>query len=513
MQNQIKNEKCLKVMSIFLGILMGGFMWRCRGEGGFGSSWGLYSVGIILMLLIYAVYGRRQKMKYELIPLGAFFLGLGVTGYATVFDQTAGVLDAEVAYQGVEDVYMPVNPYSGILIFFIMGLTLTPFFSFFIGTLFSDKEYKLGHYIGAIAVFFVVSNICKATIAHPILSVINPDQVKLAKLGLIDSGFDYASPAKAYLSHFLDRDWAEDIPFFENYYMSVEHVSDLFGAICLGIYPLVIKKDKLPLITSFVINTFTAIGTTAFSVVFSINYNTGFLANITPIRAFRSDVILTEQVFANGVKGYVMSGDASWSIWEFATGACVGFITMLLIALLPKKYFCNNEIDCNPLEKKKPVSLIFNIIATVFVFSLTPMRAVGIRTGEFLVSIGVLNDSSPVGDIVTVALTVILGIFFIIKIVKNIMKNNTTPLGVTPINFAKIALPAYFGFCVVMYFIIGENTPFLVLPYNEMNSISKIAYIMTGYNCFEALLMFVTLIAVIAIYIPFSKKCFKQNEK
>jgi len=513
MLKQIKIDKGVKLLSVVLATLMGGFMWRCRGESGFGSSWGLYSVGIIFMLIIYCVYGQRKNMKFELIPLGAFFLGLGVTGYATVFDQTAGVLAAYNPYQGVDNVYWPVNPVNGTLIFFIMGLTLVPFFSFFIGTLFSDKEYKLGHYLGAIAVFFVVSNICKATIAHPLISIITPDAVKAAEAGLADSGFDYVSAAKAYMAHFLDRDWADDIPFFENYYMSVEHVSDLFGAICLGFYPLIIKKDKLPLITSFVINVGTAIGTTAFSVIYSMNFNTGFFANVTPLRIVRagSGAVLTLTEFPNGVKAYIMEGGSGWGIWEYATGACVGFVVLLLIALLPKKYSSMNDIDTEPFIKNKVVSLIYNIITVIFIFALTPMRAVGLRIGKLLYNEGILEDDSPTGDIIMIALTVILGVFFIVKLVKNIMKLDTTPLGVNPLEFSKTALPAYFAMCAVLYFF-TNHAPLIHLPFEKLMSASGFSGFFFGWEGFEIFLMLVTLIAVVALLIPFFKKIFPKQK-
>jgi len=88
--------KGMKALSVILGALIGGFIWRCRGESGFGSSWGLYSVGLVLILLIYNFYGSRKGMKYELIPFGAFMTGLGVTGYATVIHQTAGFIYSDL---------------------------------------------------------------------------------------------------------------------------------------------------------------------------------------------------------------------------------------------------------------------------------------------------------------------------------------------------------------------------------------------------------------------------------
>lgn len=47
----------MKLLSVLLGTLTCAFMWRCRGESGWGSSWGLYSVGLMMILLIYQFYG------------------------------------------------------------------------------------------------------------------------------------------------------------------------------------------------------------------------------------------------------------------------------------------------------------------------------------------------------------------------------------------------------------------------------------------------------------------------
>ena len=149
-----KSDVGSKIISVLLGAIIGGFMWRCRGDGGFGSSWGLYSVGLVFMLLIYHFYGNRKGMKYEMLPLGALMLGLSVTGYGTVIMQLAGVVWSDLPYSGEMlnglapvlvresgDVYAPMDHISGAVIIFLMAFTLIPLFSFFVTSLFSGKEY------------------------------------------------------------------------------------------------------------------------------------------------------------------------------------------------------------------------------------------------------------------------------------------------------------------------------------------------------------------------------------
>lgn len=487
--NNTVNSKGMKVLSVILGALLGGFIWRCRGESGFGSSWGLYSVGLVLILLIYHFYGERKGMKYEMIPLGAFMTGLGVTGYATVIHQTAGFVYSDLPYQG-QVINAPVDPYSGLAIVLIMGFTLVPLYAFFVGSIISDKEYKYYHYITVIALFFILQTICKATIAHPLLKLINPEQVEYARLGLIDSGFDYASPMKAYMAHFLQRRWTQQIPFFENYYMSIEHISDFIATIGVALYPLIALKDKVTGLVTLIINAFVSVATTAFTGLMTVVFDTGFLGNVQVPRSLKT---------------------SGWGLWEYATGASVGFITMLVLALLPKALTAKGKADNEPFFKSKKASFAFNMLITVFIFSVVPWRAIGIRTGKLLIYEGLLKDGSPAGDIIMVVGAVILGVFLIRLVYKNIFKKDTTPLGVNPVCFSRITLPAYIGMCCFLYFF-TNRAHILHLPFSKMTSISKFFYIMTGTDYIEVFLMIITAIVFTAIYIPVRKKLRPESQ-
>ena len=197
MKNCDYQSKSIKFISVIMGFLLGGMMWRCRGEGGFGSSWGLYCVGLVIMLLIFIFYGKKDKMKYELIPFGAFLLGLGVTGYGNVIEQPAGIISSCVEYMGEENYYTTVSYKSGLIIFILMAFTFAPMFSFLVGSLFSDKKYNFKHYLIIIFVFFGAGYIFKATVAHPIMNLICPEQVELAKKGLEAAGYESLTPFSA----------------------------------------------------------------------------------------------------------------------------------------------------------------------------------------------------------------------------------------------------------------------------------------------------------------------------
>lgn len=444
-----KSDIGAKIISVILGAIAGGFMWRCRGDGGFGSSWGLYSVGLVLMLIIYHFYGNRKGMKYEMIPLGALMLGLSVTGYATVIDQLAGVVWSDLPYSGEMlggldpvllgpngDVYAPIDHVSGAVIIFLMAFTLIPLFSFFVTSLFSNKEYKIKHYITAVAVYMISSLIFKATVSHYILQLINPDQVAYAALGLKEYGFDYASPMAAYMSHFLDRGWTQDIAFFENYFMSIEHVSDALAVIVLSLYALIFRKDKYTGFGSLVLNLLSAVTTTVFTVLVSYSFDSGFFKGVEFSETFR--------LFA------------SWGTWEFIVGFFVGLFIMAFLALTVKNNAENEGCDMSPIIANPKLNFAFNFVLTVFILGVAPARAIGIRFARMLESTNILGDDEPLGTILTVVLSVIFGIFMIKILRKNILEKNSNAFDMSPVKFAKIALPSYLGMCFTVYFFLDN---------------------------------------------------------
>lgn len=433
-----------KIISVILGAVIGGFMWRCRGDGGFGSSWGLYSVGLVFMLLIYHFYGNRKGMKYEMIPLGGLMLGLSVTGYGTVIMQLAGVLGSDMPYSGemlngsepvlvgqYGEVYAPIDHISGGVIIFLMAFTLIPLFSFFVTSLFSGKEYKIKHYIIAIAVYMVSSLIFKASVSHFIIQIINPDQVSYAAMGLEAYSHNYSSPMAAYMSHFLDRGWAQDIPFFENYYMSIEHISDALGVIALSLYALIFRKDKYTCFGSLALNFLTAVTTTITTPLVSSIFDSGFFKGVEFSETFRRF--------------------ASWGMWEFVTGLFIGLFLMSFLALTVKNQD-NCECDKVPLFQNKKLNFGFNFLLTVFILGVTPARVIGIRFARLLENTDILDNDEPLGTILTVVLSVIFGIFMIKILSNNILKKESDAFDMSPVRFAKIALPAYLGMCFLAYF-------------------------------------------------------------
>ena len=124
----------------------------------------------------------------------------------------------------------------------------------------------------------------------------------------------------------------------------------------------------------------------------------------------------------------------------------------------------------------------------MFILGVTPARAIGIRFARLLVNINVLSDDEPLGTILTVVLSVIFAVFMFRLMRRNMLVKASNAFDMSPVRFAKIALPAYLGMCFVVYF-------FMDMVW--------IRYIRTDIT---VPIMLVASVLIAAIYIPFRLK-------
>lgn len=494
-------SKSQKLLSVILGALMGAFLWRCRGEGGWGSFWGLCAVGTVITLLIYSFYGSKLKMKAELIPVGVFMLGAGVTGYATIITQMAGVAYSDIyPFENSElPVYLPIDKWSALWIMLIMGFTLAPLFSFYVCSLFSEKEYKIHHYAIMIAVFFGVSFTLRATVSPYIMNAINPDQTALAARGIADAiekGFIDPDtplvPVKAYLAHFNDRGWADDIAFFENYYMSIESISNAIAALVVYLIPLIVWKDKVSSIGSFFVNLIMAVNTTVFDVFLTIPFKTGFFGNVNPPRFLEH---------------------GSWGLWEFATGMGLGLGSMLVIALLSNKYTKQEDFRSEPMIKNKGLRYAYFMLSSIFVFGVVPFRALGIASFRMLEKkVGFNFDGELIGTIVCAVLSVILGIFIIVRFKKTIIDRDLpVPVEDKPKNLSGRLLTVYFIFCGIVYFLFADSLHENAPIFKGVSTVGQFFYRATSCEGIVITVMIITFVITLCFWLP-TRKMLKKTK-
>lgn len=428
-----------KVFSVLTCAVMTGFMWRVRGDHGWGSMWGMFAVGVMLILFIYAVFGDRKKMNYEMIPVAVILLGITNGGWGTLNSQMGGYLTSTAPFTGEEIARsVEINPVHGLFMMLFLGFGWMPLFAVTVGSLFSKKEYKIKHYIILIAVFYAVTYIFKFSLSHFILEAVHPEAVEFCKEGFADRGIEL-SPMMAYIKEFGSASWAKKIPFARNYFTSIDVMSAAFGALFTSLAALVILKDKLTGIVSFLINTACALSITIADVFLIIDSDKGLI----PL----------------GDKVPMWIQAPSWSLWEFFTGFLLGLGIMLILQCIPKKYIEEEPFSPVLPEKNPHLRVYFAGVAVTFSLSLTVIRPLGMRIGSHLFEAGLFEDEDTIGTIIAVILAVFAFVAACIVFRKN-LKEIKMPFGVSSASFSKKAALIYFLLTGIVYFFTDDELPF-----------------------------------------------------
>lgn len=429
-----------KLFAVITCALMTGFMWRVRGDHGWGSMWGMFAVGVMLILFIYAVFGDRKKMNYEILPLSVLLLGITNGGWGTLNSQMEGYLTSTAAFTGEEAARLvEIDPVHGLYMMLFLGFGWMPLFAFTVASMFSKKEYKLKHYIILIAVFYAVTYIFKFSLSHFILEAIHPEAVSFCKEGLADRGIDL-SPMMAYIKEFGSASWAKKIPFARNYFTSIDVMSAAFGALFTSLAALVVLKDRFTALISFLINAVCSLSITVADVFLIIDSDRGILPPVGEVPLWIKN--------------------PAWSLWEFFTGFLLGGGIMLILVLLPKKYIEEESFTPSLPIKNRPLHYIYSAGALyTFMLSLTLIRPLGMRIGTHLFEAGAVSDEDTAGTVIAVVLTVIAAAVSLI-LNRSLLEEEKFPSKYTPSQFSKKAALIYFLLTAAVYFFTDDSLPF-----------------------------------------------------
>ena len=408
-----------KALSVILGALLGGLMWRFRGSHGYGGSWGLIAVGTALTLLIFAFYGKSIKNGFVLLPVLAVSAGLTVTGWGASNGLLSGYIKSVAEFPGEGERVLLFSQPRALIIMLLTGFGLLCLFGLFAGTLISEKEYKLRDYFIIIAVFFAVSYLAKATVSHLLIKAVSPQLVDLFKEGLAAAG-KTGSPWKVYMSHFDKIPWGKKIPFGRAYFEIIEHISHALAALVLVIIARVFYGDKKAARFSAVFNIGAAVAITAADFFNVAGTGRGIIEKIPKPAAFAQN---------------------SWGMWEFFTGFFIGLFLMLALAVLSGKEAVEKAEYA---KKSAKLRLAGAFTAGVYLFALVPARAFVMRITDYLENRGIIESESPYDVIGIVAVTVIPAVFVFMKLRKNILvRGLPCPVDATLTVFSRRALTAY----------------------------------------------------------------------
>ncbi len=428
----------VKALLVPLFAIMCGFMWRVRGSHGWGSMWGMFAVGVMMILVIYAFFGNRRKMSYEAIPVAVILLGITNGGWGTLNSQMGGYLGSTAPFTGEEvAATVEINPYYGLWVMLLLGFGWMPLFSIFIGSLFSKRDYKIKNYIAIIAVFYALVAVFMFVVSHFILPYISPTAVDMFKEGLADKGIEM-SPLMAFIKNLGSEAWFKKIPFGRNYYASIRVISYSASALLTSLTVLVAFRDKITAFISTAINVIMAFSITLADVFLIIDSDRGFLASVTP-------------------PAFLAQG--SWSLWEYFTGFLMGFGVMLLLVCLPQKITQGEGRFeyTEPFGKKWIFAAYSAVLTLFFTFVLTVARPAGMRIAEMLAARGIIGET----DVIEIVIMVVLGVIGFAVCVPVVKKNIVAKALPVPVpkraeDFCMSAAPIYFLVTALLYFFTDE---------------------------------------------------------
>ncbi len=448
-QTRELNAKAKTFMVLAFAFLTG-FMWRVRGSHGWGSMWGMFAVGVAMVLFIFAFFGNRKKMSYEAIPVAVILMGITNGGWGTLNSQMGGYLGSTEPFTGAEvAATVEISPWYGLWVMLLLGFGWMPLFSIFLGSLFSKREYKISNYIAIIAVFYALVAVFMFTLSHFIVPYITPTAVDMFKEGLADKGVEM-SPMMAFIKNMGSEAWFKKIPFGRNYYASVRVISYSAAALLSSLTVLIAFRDKITAFLSTAINVIMALSITIADVFLIIDSDKGFLAKVTP-------------------PAFLAQG--SWSLWEYFTGFLLGFGVMLLLVCLPKKITKGEGgFEYEPPFGKQWLHGAYSSVLTLFfTFVLTIVRPLGMRIADMFIEKGMLEDN----EIYEIILMVVLGIIGFICCVsvvrKNIVKKGLpVPVPKRTEDFCMTSVPRYLFITALIYFFTYDAS-FIELIKNPMS--------------------------------------------
>lgn len=415
-------SKLQKLVAVVMGAFLMGALWRFRGEHGYGASWGLLTVGVVFLLLVFAIFGFRRKINFFLYALTAVSFMLTTPGWGTLNSQITGILESGVYAENGRQLQVFINPLSGVFMMICLGFGLAAVFAFLLGCFFSNRLYGWKDILVVLAVYLAVKYITRAVISPAVLDLIQPQAGELFAQGLQKAGVS-GTPWQMYLQHYFDHPWAKAIHGGRNYFTSVNIISStitalaVWGTVRFGLKDKTGARIMLGICAAF-----------AFAITFadlSLFFSSGGYR-----MAHTYDLL------------YKLSG---WGMWEYFTGFFAGGLIMLIFVKQPFKRLTDCADTEEPFTAKMPGWLygFLNFGFTfVMCFSITFIRPFASRYDESKAYL---------------PLYIGLSAAFLLAAAVVIFKKGAGLRGIDFRRFCTFALPAFFSAHVLIYLFAGTE--------------------------------------------------------
>lgn len=334
-----------KVCFVLFCALMTGFLWRLRGDHGWGGMAGMVAVatGLILSVITFIPYNR--KANFEILLAAVFMTAITNSGWGTLNSQITGILVSSTDAPSVS-----VSPFSGIAAMFLLGFGWAPFLAMFIGYYFSDKKPRFFHFLVVVALYYAVEYAAKASLSHFAVKLICPDGVRAFSDALGKAGIE-GTPFTVYLAHFNNISWAKKIAFGRNYFQLAETASQFFAALVMIVYTAFAMKDRF-----------------AAKIQASVCISMGAAITLADLFIFFADGGVHNTL--QGIPAWL----SGWSNWEYWTGFFVGlFIASIIVKVITNHDFSGNNSPESILPRKTVFCFIRNYIMLCFPV-ISPLR-------------------------------------------------------------------------------------------------------------------------------------------
>lgn len=347
MASLTSKSKISNLITVIIGALLMGMLWRVRGTHGWGSSWGLLNAGIVFVLFLTVALGERKKMNLSWTALSALSFMLTVPAWGTLLKQISGVLD----FDG--NVYS-ISPWSGVFMMVCLGFGLASIFGIMLGRAYSDKQWKIHHILILIGVFYAVNYLAKATVSHLIIQFVQPEAISAFAEDMKAAGLG-EDVYKTYMQHFDNDAWAKKFTMDilgrqsvagRNYFQEIMTISSAISAIAVLITTRFVIKDKIAALTG----------------------------TVTCV-AFAVAITLADLFFWYEEKGYAIPDTyAAWSLWEYFTGFIAGgIITAFLVSLKKKDNIPEVTFDKLPDKVKNICTFLLGFIGMIGISIVRPV--------------------------------------------------------------------------------------------------------------------------------------------
>ncbi len=342
-----------KLLTILMGAMLLGLLWRVRGEHGWGSSWGLLNAGFVFTLFVVLIKGARQRLDIKHVALISISFMFTTPGWGTLLNQITGVIySPEDVTLGLETTYTSIG--SAVFLMLCLGFGLASLFGIMLGKSFSAKEWRLRHFLILLAIFYATDLIADAFISPFILNAVQPEAAEVFEKGLALNQID-GSAYEVYLSHFKDVSWAKKIEGGRNYFQSVQVITAAIKAITSILATRFILKDRVAAKTGAVV-----------------------------CAAFAFGITVSDLFFYFGNGGYHMLNEPylpeffyAWGCWEYFTGFVAGaIITAFIVFLKPEADL--PEVVFKKVPQKIKDVLIF-MAGMIFLIGFNVVRPVMVR--------------------------------------------------------------------------------------------------------------------------------------